>query len=369
MKNSRVIVHPGKEDADLGLGGVVILGPGRSGTSAIARAFVAAGFFAGSEDEVLGAAAGNPLGHYEPLPVLRLNEELLTELGHSWWADRPDPEAQLRERERIQPRLEAVLTAMVESASGVPLVVKEPRVNSLLPLWGPLLDSALHPVLALRDPVEIALSHSRRDGTTPAHALAAWEVQMATVLDWLDGRTVTVAPYARLLERPRLADELVAAASAYLAPAAAERIDPGAASAALDASLRHETAGATAHAEYLTARQAELWDFLGSLPAGDVELSAPPELHSPSEAALIAVRKESEQIDFAATHSDVCRQLEEAGARLTELEQSQARARNELEQAQAQHAAEVAEIANSVSWRITAPLRGFSKPPASDARG
>ncbi|HEX5526402.1 MAG TPA: hypothetical protein VFX44_04270 [Solirubrobacterales bacterium] len=369
MKNSRVIVRPRKEGADLGLSGVVILGPGRSGTSAIARAFLAAGYFAGGEDEVLGAAAGNPLGHYEPLPVLRLNEELLAELGHSWWADRPDPEAQLRERERIQPRLEAVLRAMAESAAGSPLVVKEPRINSLLPLWGPVLDNVLHPVLALRDPVEIALSHNRRDGTTPAHALAAWEVQMATVLEWLDGRTVSVAPYAQLLERPQLASELVAAASAHLEPASAARIDPGAASAALDAGLRHEMAGAAAQAEYLTARQTELWDFLRSLPAGEVELSAPQELRSPSEAALIAVHKESEQIDFAATHGDVCRQLEEAGARLTELEQSRAQARNELERAEARHAAEVAEIANSVSWRITAPLRGVAKPRASDARG
>lgn len=337
--------------------GVVILGPGRSGTSAIARAFVAAGYSAGAEDEVLGAAPGNPLGHYEPLPVLRLNEELLTELGHSWWADRPDPEEQLRRREQIQPRLETVLEAMRDSAGGAPLAVKEPRINSLLPLWGPVVGGVLHPVLAVRDPVEIALSHGRRDGTTAAHALAAWEVQMATVLEWLDGRTVTVAPYADLLARPQLATEIVAAASSHLEPRARAGLDPGAASAALDAGLRHERASAAAHAEYLTARQAVLWSFLDSLPAGDVELSAPQDLRSPSDAALQAVRKESAQIDFAATHRDVCSQFEKANERQADLEQSLAGSRNELERAEARHAAEVAEIADSLSWRITAPLR------------
>jgi hypothetical protein len=297
--------------------------------------------------------------------VLRLNEELLAEFGHSWWAGRPDPEAQLRKRQQIQPRLEAVLHAMAESAAGSPLVVKEPRINSLLPLWGPVIDGLLHPVLVLRDPVEIALSHSRRDGTAPVHALAAWEVQMATVLEWLDGRTVSVAPYAQLLERQSLVTEVVAAASSRLEPASAEQVDPGAASAALDAGLRHETAGAAAHAEYLTARQTDLWDFLGSLPAGDIVLSAPQDLCSPSESALLAVRQESRQIDFATTHSEVCLQLEETNAKLKELEGNLSQSRNELERAEARHAAEVAEIANSLSWRITAPLRRLRRPAPS----
>lgn len=365
MKNCRVISRPNREDPGQGSTGVVVLGPGRSGTSAIARAFIAAGFSAGREDEVLGAAAGNPLGHYEPLPVLDLNEDLLAELGCSWWAGRPDPEAQLRERKRIQPRLEAVLQAMADSAEGSPLVVKEPRINSLLPLWGPVIDGILHPVLAVRDPVEIALSHARRDGTTTAHALAAWEVQMAAVLEWLDGRTVSVVPYAQLLERPQLAAEIVAAASSHLDAAVAERLDPGAASAAIDAGLRNEVAGA-AHGEHLTARQAKLWSFLRSLPAGDVELGAPRELCSPSEAALSAVRKESQQIDFATAHREVSLRLEETNAKLTELEQNLARTRNELERAEARHAAEVAAIVASVSWQITAPLRRLR---ASGARG
>lgn len=295
--------------------------------------------------------------------MLRLNEELLAELGCSWWADRPDPSEQLAERERIQPHLEAVLQAMTESAGGAPLVVKEPRINSLLPLWGPVIDGVLYPVLAVRDPVEIALSHSRRDGTTAGHALAAWEVQMASVLEWLDGRTVSVTPYAQLLERPQLATEIVAAAIARLEPGADVSLDPEAAGAALDAGLRHERSSAATHAEYLTACQAELWAFLSSLPAGEVELSAPRDLRSPSESALMAVRQESRQIDFAATHSQVCQRLEETNAKLAELEQSLAGARNELERAEAQHAAEVAEIANSLSWRITAPLRRLRGQP------
>lgn len=361
-----------------GTAGVLILGSGRSGTSSIARAFVAAGFFAGEEGEVLGASSSNRLGHYEPLPVLELNEALLAELGCSWWAGCPDPAEQRARREEWAPRIEAVLESMLARSGGRPLAVKEPRVNSLLELWGPVAGGVLHPVLAVRDPVEIVRSQARRDRTTPAHAVASWEVQMAAVLDWLQGRTVTVAPYARLLERPEGAVELVAAASAHLLPQRRSGVGPEGAAAALDPQQRNEAGESRAHEEYLTAKQCELWKFLASLPAGDVEIDAPAALRNPSAAAVAAVAKESELIDFAAEHGRVAALLKEAGERGTEaagelrrlaneversnerasrLEAERAGAREQLAAAETRHAAEVTAIASSVSWRITKPLR------------
>jgi hypothetical protein len=355
--------------------GVVVLGPGRSGTSAIARAFVAAGFFAGGDGEVLGAARGNPVGHFEPLPVLRLNEALLAELGCSWWADSPDRGRQLRERERVVPQLKEVLEAMRAAAPGVPLVVKEPRINALLPLWAPAIEGLLHPVLVVRNPIEIALSHARRDGTTRPHALAAWELQMATLLDWLDGRTVTVAPYAELIRRSGLAVETIAVASAHLEPGLTEGVREAAARGALDPSLRHHAVDEGAHAENLTARQQELWEFLRALPPGDVELAAPEELRSAGEAALAAVRKESEQVAFACEHEKVVGQLEELNVAVAALESALAASREHLAEVQVRHAEEVEAIFASKSWRLTSPLRrlrrlrdGAGIVPADDAR-
>lgn len=365
-----------------GTAGVLVLGPGRSGTSSITSAFVAAGFFVGEPSEVLGASDSNRLGHYEPLPVLELDEELLAELGCSWWAGRPDPAAQLARREQFEPRIAAVLEAMLGRSGDRPLAVKEPRVNSLLPLWGPVADGVLHPVLAVRDPVEIALSQARRDSTTPAHALASWEVQMATVLAWLQDRTVTVAPYGRLLARPELGAEMIASASAHLEPRRRGAVSADAAAEAFDPGQRNEAPGERAHAEYLTARQRELWEFLDSLPAGDVALDAPAALRSPSEAALAAVGKECELIDFAAEHGRVARLLKEAGERGTEaaaelarlaeevarskervreLEAEQAQSDEQLAASEARHAADVAAVERSLSWRITRPLRGLRR--------
>lgn len=360
-------------------GGVVALGPGRSGTSSVSGAFVAAGYFAGREDEVLGAGVGNPLGHYEPLPVLDLNEEVLSDLGCSWWAALPDPALQLAARERFAPRIAATVEAMAASAAGKPLVIKEPRINSLLPLWGPAIDGVLHPVLALRDPVEVALSQARRDGTTPAHALAAWEAQMATVLDWLQGRTVTIAPYRELLSSPALAVELVEAASAHLPPALREKVTAQSASAAIRPQQRNEVGDDGKGSEYLTARQRELWEFLASLPLGDLVMDAPAALRTPAPASLVAIAKQNEQVDFAGEHQRLAQRLKEVGEqavalerelveareRSDELRQELAESRNrtaQLEREVAEERERQAALEASLSWRVTAPLRRLPRP-------
>lgn len=359
-----------------------MLGPGRSGTSSVSGAFVAAGYFAGSEDEVLGAGVGNPLGHYEPLPVLDLNEEVLSDLGCSWWAALPDPALQLAARERFAPRVAATVETMAASAQGKPLVIKEPRINSLLPLWGPAIDGVLHPVLALRDPVEVALSQARRDGTTPAHALAAWEAQMATVLDWLQGRTVTIAPYRELLSSPALAVELVEAASGHVLPALREKVTAQAASEAIRPQQRNEVGDDRKGSEYLTARQRGLWEFLASLPLGDQVIDAPEALRTPAPASLEAIAMQNEQVDFAGEHQRLAQRLKEVGEQTVALEQELVEARehaDELGQALAEsrnrtadlerevaagherHAAEVAALQASLSWRVTAPLRRLQR--------
>jgi hypothetical protein len=337
--------------------GVVVLGPGRSGTSALSRAFVRAGFWAGGEGEVLGAGHGNPLGHYEPLPVLRLNEELLAELGCSWWAGVPDPELQFRQRGRMAPRIEVVLETMRGAAAGAPVLVKDPRINSLLPLWAPALEKRLHPVLAVRDPVEIGFSHGERDGTSPAHAIATWEVQMTMLLDWLDERVVTVAPYGQLVARPQLAGEVVARVAAKLEPSLATVVDPAAAASALDPQLRNHASSEADRAESLTRRQAELWEFLQSLPLGDVELHVPASLRTPGEAALAAVAREGERVALATEHGKVVGRLEEATATIARLERARAEAAARLADVEARHTAEAEAIFSSASWRLTAPLR------------
>jgi len=346
--------------------GIVVLGTGRSGTSAITRAFVLSGYFAGLEDELLGPASSNEFGHYEPLSVLEANEELLADFGSRWWADLPDRNEQIRRREELLPKMQSLLEAILAKGNGAPVSIKEPRINTLLPLWQPLIEGVLHPVLAVRDPLAVAMSLETRDEIPLANALAAWEVHTAMALDWAHGRPVTVAPYADLLSNTELAAEIVGAATSHLKPELASQIDAAQAPDAIQPKLRHEVADDLAHDEYLTGHQAELWKYLEALPAGEVE------------AALAAIRTEGDRIEAIAERyrldAKVWEETGRASELATELEQAKAE-RDQLRQQlvdaetrvatteeriaaiEKRHLKEIAAIESSASWRITAPLR------------
>lgn len=362
--------------------GVIVLGTGRSGTSAIARIFVKGGFFAGEERDLLGAAPSNPVGHYEPLSILEVNEGLLRDFGCHWWSDAPAPEEQLRRREELVPRLRETLEALIVAAGDNPVAVKEPRINGLLPLWEPVVDGILHPVLVVRDPLEVALSHAHRDGTSMSHALGSWEAQTTQVLRWLDGRTATVAPYAQLTAQPDLAAELVRAAAKHIEPDLASGLRPLEAGSALRPDLHRQTAAELDRDEYLTGRQAALWEHLRKLDPGDARLDIPAKLREPNMAAQAAMRKESEQVELRDAHATLAGEHSELKERSTMLEQRSAMleqrfadATDLAQQAVAaaeqradsaelataevdeRRAREIAQIEGSASWRLTAPLR------------
>ena len=153
--------------------GAVVLGVSRSGTSLASGSLVAAGFCVGRDQDLMPASSANPAGHWENMTVYRANEELLAAAGGSWFSP-PSRDAQLSIQARASDRLRDLLCLLREHADHRPLVIKDPRVAALLDLWGPLIDGLLHPVLVVRDPVEIALSlaGARRD----AHRVRAGEL-------------------------------------------------------------------------------------------------------------------------------------------------------------------------------------------------
>lgn len=339
--------------------GVVVLGAGRSGTSAITRALVAAGFFAGEEVELLGSAPSNPVGHYESLPVLEINEEILRRLG-CLGGDVPGVDEQLSLRTELEPRLGAILGSLIEQAGEAPLALKEPRINGLLPLWRPMIEDALHPLLAVRDPLEVALSVSRRDGISVAHALAAWEIQTTRALAWLDGRTATISPYAELLARPQVAAAIVSDAAAHLDPDRTAGLRSADAAAALRPDLRRQNASELPRDHYMTGHQVAIWEYLRTLPAGNMELAVPTEMRAPSDAACEAMRRESEKFKQAEERNALATDYTEALARVTEAERRFAASHEaglKAAEGEQHRAQELESIERSLSWRITAPLR------------
>ncbi len=256
------------------LRGAIVLGASRSGTSLATGLLVAAGFHAGAGSELMPANSGNPAGYWENLGVWRANEELLAALDGTWFAP-PSRDAQMVIGRQATGRLRALLAQMCERAGERPIVVKDPRIGALLEIWGPLITDLLHPVLAVRHPLEIALSLEARDGTPTAFAQASWEVHTRRLLGYLNGRTVTVVRYGDLLEDTSAATAFVSATVGALGPRQRGHVDVPGLGDVIRSELRHQHAEPLDDADCLTLRQAELWHFLKSVPAGTRSLDVP----------------------------------------------------------------------------------------------
>jgi hypothetical protein len=262
--------------------------------------FANAGFCAGNDEDLMPATDANPKGHWEHLGIWQTNEDILERMGGSWF-DPPPIQAQIAGREWAVPLLRAVVQKITHDASATPIVIKDPRIGVMMPLWGPVLATRLHPVLVVRDPLEIALSLLARDGTPVPFGLAAWELHMTSLLSHLQDALVTVTPYNQLVNDTDLASGLIQACAAHIDPMLTRHLRPADASAAFNRGLYRNRTPEVAHRDHLTSSQLELWRLLSSLPAGDNSINVPPELRNPSNAVRVTVQAETRRL---ATNED-----------------------------------------------------------------
>jgi hypothetical protein len=296
--------------------GVVVFGMSRSGTSAVTGMFAAAGFHVGIPDDLMPPSHANPRGYFERLDMYELNEEVLRSLGCTWF-DPPSDRNQDEVSASVQPVLRRRLNAFFAQADGAPVAIKDPRIGILPGLWGDVLGEQLHPVLVIRDPIEIAYSLAQRDGTPIAFALSAWEIHMTSLLRYLSGRVVTVARYPDLVRDPDAPGVIVEGACEHLADDVAVRVRPGVAHTALTAALHHHSAFDGEVDQHLTGRQHELWDALRSLQAGARLIDPPEHLLRPSVAARLGTRGERDRLGLTARVVELEAVL---AARVAELE-------------------------------------------------
>lgn len=139
-----------------------VLGMHRSGTSLFARMINLAG--AALPGDLLPANEDNPKGYWEAREVVGIHNELFLNLDSSWCDDSPLS-------------LEQILSCMDDfSAKALPLlgtwfekhdsvVIKDPRLARLLPLWLQLLaqsDVEAQAFIVVRNPLEVAASLRKR---------------------------------------------------------------------------------------------------------------------------------------------------------------------------------------------------------------
>lgn len=153
-----------------------VLGPGRSGTSALTRVLSLCG--AALPGAVLGADHGNPRGYWAPRATLQLNASILRRHNSSTL----DPRLRLQEEGAFDAeeksawiaKIRAYLTAL---PSAPVVIIKDPQITLLSSMWfEAALDAGLDiaAIIPVRHPNEVIASWSSFIKATPELANALW---------------------------------------------------------------------------------------------------------------------------------------------------------------------------------------------------
>lgn len=164
---------------------IAILGMHRSGTSAITRAVNLLGFYLGDETKLMGRGADNPEKFWEHLGICRLQERLLAQLHRSWDTASPLPEQWHLSETFHQFRNELRDLVAADFSAHSFWAWKDPRSCLLMPLWRDILEELqtdLHCIFVVRNPIDVANSLNRRDPISFNKAMGVWFNYCVTAL-------------------------------------------------------------------------------------------------------------------------------------------------------------------------------------------
>jgi hypothetical protein len=157
-----------------GLECIIVLGVHRSGTSALTRVLNLLG--AELPKHLMAAGPSNEKGHWESERLVVLHDELLAEAGSRW--DDLSPFPTTLGPERIAHYKAEIIRILAEEYGDMPLVVvKDPRMCRLMPLWRGVLNqigAQARFVIPFRNPLEVARSLEKRNGLPLPHGCLLW---------------------------------------------------------------------------------------------------------------------------------------------------------------------------------------------------
>lgn len=287
----------------------LVLGMHRSGTSALSQLLSIAG--AELPRNVMPGDDNNAQGYFEPWRIANFNDERLRAAGSAWDDVFAYPSLETPAPDADDWRERAAALFEEEYVGRRTLLVKDPRVTVLMPLWREVLeglDIAARCVIPVRHPLAVAGSLGRRDGFPPEKSVLLWTTHMLAAEAYSRALPRAFVDYDRTLadwrgEVARI-ERAHGAALPRLDAHAAEQID-----AALKSDLRHNRAQGDLAALGWTGRLAQtVYDALSAaardepLVAGDLDLVAQEvderrrqfgPLVSPAACALDQVRGEN----------------------------------------------------------------------------
>lgn len=256
----------------------MVVGAGRSGTSAATRLVNLLGVPLCVPDDLMQPHEINPTGFWESVSLVEFNDRILAAAGTDYFiADELEPQWELSASlAALRDEAEAVFRAAHPTRTWV---WKDPRTCLTLPFWRQVLSERLVCVFVHRRPVPAAASTKRFDPEhTVEYGLALWERLNASALESMSSLPVYAASFEALC------DDAVgwsAGVAAFLddQDVRVTAPDEAAISAFVDPALRHDHAHL--EADRLTESQRRLADVLDSLD-GPHSVFTTPSLMPPS---------------------------------------------------------------------------------------
>lgn len=154
---------------------ILVAGMHRSGTSALTRVLNLAGLPLPSN--LMPPAVDNTDGFWEPVDIVNLHNAILSSLGSDWDDHREIPAAWFTSEAARQAGVHLEEWISSEIAGKDALLVKDPRVCRLLPLWQGVCEKMkidLDAVIAFRNPIEVANSLQKRNQFSPVKSVLIW---------------------------------------------------------------------------------------------------------------------------------------------------------------------------------------------------
>ncbi len=183
---------------------LLILGMHRSGTSALARICNLLGFDLGST--VAPARSDNETGFWENDAVVSIHERMFDALGASWSDMTPLPSDWHNRVEVNQLAEELKDICRSEFQDSKNWCLKDPRSSRLLPIWIDLLsDLNVRPlaVIAFRNPLAVAASLAKRNKLSLNHACMSWLRYNLEAIEHTSEMARVFVSYESLLENWR----------------------------------------------------------------------------------------------------------------------------------------------------------------------
>lgn len=154
---------------------LIVLGMHRSGTSALTGALSLAGLYPGRV--LYRPTEFNAKGNFENIRITRLNDKILAVLDATW-DDTLQIEKEWWKLEKIDVFRQEIITIILEELNeNNSILIKDPRLSILLPLYLELLTRLdIKPafVICVRNPLECAASLERRNSLPLEKSLLLW---------------------------------------------------------------------------------------------------------------------------------------------------------------------------------------------------